>query len=248
MRPRRPRSYRRSRRAGPRVFGRRFPPGGERVIIISDLLWRERFGASSSVLGKTIRVSAATSGETPKEYRIIGVLPPGFRYVSNYIRDPADTALPLTTPRPAYMVRLREGVPIAFAARRITEAVRSVTSEIPAGWRGVRLESVHAHYVRDVRPVLVGVTVAAALVLLIVVINITVLMLLRALRRQKETALRVALGAEPHRIARLLFAEAALICSVALAAGVAVTAITLRALGPQIEARLGRPVPGGVST
>ncbi len=63
-----------------------FRPGGERVIMISDLLWRERFGASSSVLGKTIRVSAATSGETPREYRIIGVLPPGFRYVSNYIR------------------------------------------------------------------------------------------------------------------------------------------------------------------
>jgi len=224
-----------------------FRPGGERVIMISDLLWRERFGASSSVLGKTIRVSAATSGETPKEYRIIGVLPPGFRYVSNYIRDPADTALPLTAPRPAYMVRLRPGVPTAVAARRITEAVRSVASEIPGGWQGVRLESVHAHYVRDVRPVLVGVTVAAALVLLIVVTNITVLMLLRALRRQKETALRVALGAEPHRIARLLFAEAALICGVALAAGVAVTAITLRALGPQIEARLGRPVPGGVS-
>jgi putative ABC transport system permease protein len=224
-----------------------FRPGGERVIMISDGLWRERFGASPSVLGRTIRVSAATSGDTPTEYRIIGVLPPGFRYVGNYVRDPADTAIPLTSPRPSYMVRLREGVPTAFAARRITDAVRRVASEIPAGWQGVRLESVHAHYVRDVRAVLVGVTVAAALVLLIVVMNIGVLMLLRALRRQQETAVRVALGAEPHRIARLLFAEAALICGVALVAGVAVTVITLRALGPQIEARLGRPVPGGVS-
>jgi putative ABC transport system permease protein len=224
-----------------------FRPEGERVIMIGNAFWRERFAASANVLGKTIRVSAATSGETPTEYRIVGVLPPGFRYAGNYIRDPADTALPLTAPRPAYMVRLRQGVPAAFAARRITEAVRSVASDIPAGWRGVRLESVHEHYVRDVRPVLTGVTVAAALVLLIAVTNITVLMLLRALRRQKETALRVALGAEPHRIARLLFAEAALICGGALAVGVAITAITLRALGPHIEARLGRPVPGGVS-
>jgi predicted permease len=71
-------------------------------------------------------------------------------------------------------------------------------------------------------------------------------MLLRALRRQKETAVRVVLGAEPHRIARLLLAEAVLICSIALAVGVALTTITLRALGQQIEARLGRPVPGGV--
>jgi predicted permease len=145
------------------------------------------------------------------------------------------------------MVRLREGVPVAFAAQRITEAVRSVASEIPAGWRGVRLESVHAHYVREVRPVLVGLTVASGLVLLIVVTNIVVLMLLRALRRQKETAVRVVLGADSHRIARLLLGEAVWICGIALAVGVALTAITLRALGPQIEARLGRPVPGGVS-
>jgi hypothetical protein len=76
-----------------------FRSGGERVIMIGNALWRERFGASPSVLGKTIRVSAATSGETPTEYRIIGVLLPGFRYIGNYVRDPADTALPLTTPR-----------------------------------------------------------------------------------------------------------------------------------------------------
>jgi hypothetical protein len=77
-----------------------FRPGGERVIMISDGHWRERFGASPSVLGKIIRVSAATSGDTPTEYRIIGVLPPGFRYVGNYVRDPADTAIPLTSLAP----------------------------------------------------------------------------------------------------------------------------------------------------
>ena len=203
-----------------------FRPGAERVIMISDALWRERFGASPSVLGNTIRVSAATSGDMPAEYRVIGVLPPGFRYVGNDRFDPADTAWPLTAPRAAYMVRLREGVPPAVAAQRITEAVRRAAVEIPAGWRGVRLESVHAHYVRDVRPVLIGVTVAAALVLLIVVTNVTVLMLLRALRRRKETAVRVALGATPYRIARLLFAEAALVCGAALAAGLALRLIS----------------------
>ena len=60
------------------------------------------------------------------------------------------------------------------------EIVRSVASEIPAGWQGVRLESVHAHYTREVRPILIGVTVAAALVLGIVVVNIAVLMLFGA--------------------------------------------------------------------
>jgi predicted permease len=231
-----------------RVFvAEEFRPGAEHVTMISNALWQERFGSSPSDLGKTIRVSAANSGETPAEYCIIGVLPPGFRYVDVYYRDPPDTAMPLTAPRQAYMVRLREGVQPALAGQRIAQAVRSAATAIPPDWRGVRLESVHANYVRDVRPVLTGLTVASGIVLLIVVTNIVVLMLLRALRRQKETAVRVVLGAEPHRIARLLLAEAALICSVALVLGVALTTITLRALGPQIEARLGRPVPGGVS-
>jgi putative ABC transport system permease protein len=231
-----------------RVFvAEEFRPGAEHVIMISNALWQERFGSDPSVLGKTIRVSTANSGETPTEYRIIGVLPPGFRYVDVYYRDPPDTAMPLTAPRQAYMVRLRDGVQPALAEQRIAQAVRSVATAIPSGWRGVRLESVHANYVRDVRPVLTGLTVASGIVLLIVVTNIVVLMLLRALRRQKETAVRVVLGAEPHQIARLLLAEAVLICSIALAGGVALTTITLRALGPQIEARLGRPVPGGVS-
>ena len=94
-----------------------------------------------------------------------------------------------------------------------------LASEIPQNWRGVTLESVHSHYVRDVRPILIGVTMAAALVLLIAITNVSVLMLLRALRRQKETAVRVALGAEPYRVARLLFTEAGVICGVALMAG-----------------------------
>lgn len=76
-----------------------FRTGSERVIMIGDALWRERFGASPTVLGTTIRVSAANSGETPTEYRIIGVLPRGFRYVGNDRLDPADTAMPLTAPR-----------------------------------------------------------------------------------------------------------------------------------------------------
>jgi predicted permease len=224
-----------------------FRPGSERVIMIGNALWLERFGSSPGVLGKTLRVSAANSGETPAEYRIIGVLPPGFRYVGNYLRDPADAAMPLRAPRPAYMVRLRRGVPPELAEQRIARAVRSVASSVPPGWRGVRLESVHAQYVRDVRPVLIGLTVASGLVLVIVVTNILVLMLLRVLRRQKETAVRIVLGAEPSRIARPLLVEATGICGIALAAGFALTSVTLRFLGPQIEARLGRPVPGGVS-
>ena len=230
-----------------RVFSTEdFRPGGEHVIMIGNALWQERFGASPSVLGKTIRVSAANSGETPTEYRIIGVLPPGFRYVGNYIRDPADTAMPLTPHAGLYgalacracprlcgpadhrsCAECRVGHPLAGRASDWNQFTRTTVATCALFW------------LASPSPL--------RLVLLIVVTNIAVLMLLRALRRQKETAVRVVLGAEPHRIARLLLRESVLICGIALVAGVALTTITLRALGPQIEARLGRPVPGGVS-
>jgi putative ABC transport system permease protein len=74
-----------------------------------------------------------------------------------------------------------------------------------------------------------------------------VLTLLRALRRQKEMAVRVALGAGRGHLARMLVAETSLICVTAFAGALALTGLTLRLLAPAIEERLGRPVPGGTS-
>jgi len=224
-----------------------FRPGGEHVIMISNALWRERFGASPSVLGETIRVSAANSGETPTDIASFGVLPPGFRHVGNYIRDPADTAMPLTAPRQAYMVRLREGVPATLAERRITEAVRSVASAIPNGLAGREIGISSRALHRDMRPVLIGVNVASALVLLIVVTNIVVLMLLRALRRPKGNFGSHRAGSRATSDRTPAPCGSGINLQRRTPAGVAVTMITLRALGSQIEARLGRPVPGGVS-
>ena len=111
---------------------------------------------------------------------------------------------------------------------------------------GVRLESVQARYVAELRPVLVAASVAAALVLLIVGANVAILTLLRALRRQKELAVRVALGAGRRHIARMLLAEACLVCGIAFAGAVALTTAMLRAAAPIIEERLGRPALLGV--
>src|SRR6185436_15495642 len=94
---------------------------------------------------------------------------------------------------------------------------------------------------------LYALTVAAGLVLVIVCVNVAVLTLLRALRRQKEVAVRVALGAERRHIVRMIVAETCLICGAALACGLALTGFTLRLLAPVIEARLGRGAPGGTA-
>ncbi|HKX33679.1 MAG TPA: FtsX-like permease family protein, partial [Blastocatellia bacterium] len=128
---------------------------------------------------------------------------------------------------------------------RITESARNVALSFPPNWSGVRLKSVQAEYVAELRPMLFAITAAAGLVLLIVCLNVAILVLLRALRRQKEMAVRVALGAGRGHIVRMLAIEAGMICMAALVGGLALTGIALQLLGPMIEERLGRPVPGG---
>ena len=171
------------------------------------------------------------------------MLVPGF-YFGRDSRAGVDLLVPHTSPVRAYMVRLREGVPPAAAERRMTEAARrAATSPIPDDWTGVQLESAHDRWLGNLRPVLVGVTVAVSLVLVIVCANVAVLMLLRSMQRQKEIAVRLALGSGWRHIARMLLTETSLICADGPRVGLSITAFLLRALAPLIETQLGRPAP-----
>ncbi|MGH7615906.1 MAG: FtsX-like permease family protein, partial [Gemmatimonadaceae bacterium] len=88
-------------------------------------------------------------------------------------------------------------------------------------------------------------SVAAAIVLVIACTNVAVLVLLRALNRQKEMAVRIALGAGRRHMIRLLIAESSLLCASVIPLAVGVTAFALKVLGPFIESQLGRPAPRG---
>jgi putative ABC transport system permease protein len=228
--------------------GRRFTEpdflaGAERVALIGHSLWRDRFQSDPAISGRLIRTDPESPSGSPQTYRIVGVLEPGF-YFGRDSSAKVDVLLPQTTPVRAYMVRLREGVPPAAAARRITEAARrAATSPIPADWTGVELESAHERYVGSLRPVLVGITIAVSLVLVIVCANVAVLLLLRSVQRRKEVAIRLALGSGRGHIARMLLTETSLLCATALVIGLSMTAFLLRALAPLIEAQLGRPAP-----
>jgi putative ABC transport system permease protein len=219
----------------------------DRVAMIGYALWRERFGADPNVVGRHFRATPNNLAEPAESYRIVGVLPPEFRFAREYSRGPMEFAVPLRAPLRVYLVRLREGAPVAFAERRITDMVRAAATSLPPNWTGMRLESTHERYVKELRPTLVAITVAAALALVIVCVNVAVLVLLRAMRRQKEMAVRVALGAGRKHIARMLMAESFLLCGAALAAGLALTGVALRLLAPVVEERLGRGAPGGAA-
>ena len=216
------------------------------VAMISYAMWRDRFAGDSAIVGKTLRAELGEQRVEARTFRIVGVLPSGF-WFGRESSAVTDVLLPLTDPARTYMVRLRAGVSVPAAERRMTEVARAVATSLKPGWTGVQLESAHERYVGQFRPVLLGATVVAGIVLLIACTNVAVLVLLRALQRQKEMAVRVALGAGNRHIVRLLVAESGLLCVVAIAFVLAVTMAALRLFAPLIESQLGRTAPRGVS-
>jgi predicted permease len=103
------------------------------------------------------------------------------------------------------------------------------------------------NYVQQIRPLLIALTTATALVMLIACANVAVLFTVRATHRQREIAVRKALGASAGRIARALAAEAVVLGSVATAIGLALAQMGITAAAPLLERNLGRSAPGGAS-
>ena len=228
--------------AGRRLVAQDFTAGSEPVALIGHALWRDRFGSDPGAIGRLIRAETESRPGKAETFRIVGVLAPGFYFGRD--RTGIDLLVPHPAPIRTYMVRLREGVPPAAAERRLTEAARrAATSPIPNDWSGVRLESARDRWLGSLRPVLLGITVAVSLVLVIVCANVAVLMLLRSMQRQKEVAVRLALGSGWRHISRMLLAETGILCIIALGAGIAMTALLLGSLSPAIETQLGRPAP-----
>ena len=220
-----------------RAFGDPEEQQNERVVVLGDALWRTRFGADASVIGRDI----ALNGES---FRVIGVAAATFRY-------PADaqvwipTFLPGNTTRTRGMnylrpvARLRDGVSLAQA-----KAVMQGISD----WQARTYPDVHAGMSAGVTPLkdllsgsvrrpLQMLLVAAALVLLIACVNLANLMLARGQAREHELALRSALGAGQTRLVRQVLAESLLIALAGAASGLALARpaiVALTALAPDL--------------
>jgi predicted permease len=202
-----------------RAFGDEEETGNERVVVISDSLWRDRFGAAPDVLGRDIMLN----GES---WRVIGVTRPGIRY-------PASAQLWMPTFLPgntmdrggnslSVVARLREGVSLPQAITAMDGIVQWQVAAFPENHRGlsVRMEPLQQLVTSRVREPLGMLILAAGLVLLIACANLANLMLARGQAREQELALRSALGASRGRLVRQVLAESLLIALAGAAAGV----------------------------
>ncbi|MFL6584247.1 MAG: ABC transporter permease [Chthoniobacterales bacterium] len=207
--------------------------GAPNVVLISDRLWKQRFGASVKVLGQQAIVDG-----TPRE--IVGVLPPDLRYG----RDP-DVLAPLAEimKQPGLMnrgnhpgfvaiARLKQGVTLEQAKSDLDAIALDLEHKYPETNTGRRLnvQPLFEAMVGEYRHSLNLLLAAVVCVLLIACANVANLQLARALARGKEMAVRAALGASRWRLSRQLFAESTILAVIGASAGVLLTLWSLDAI------------------
>jgi putative ABC transport system permease protein len=208
-------------------------PQQDAVVVLSDGLWRRRFGADPGVLGRKIQLN-------DKPYTVIGVMPAWFRGVD----DGADLWAPLMmalSPEdlsdrggrgPAVLARLKAGVKQAQAQSEMDAICKGLEGQYPNTneARGVEISPLQKELFGDMQQPLVVLLVAVGFVLLIACTNVANLMLARSEARQREIAVRVALGAGRGRMIRQLMTEAIVIASTGAAAGLLLARWGIRAL------------------
>jgi putative ABC transport system permease protein len=224
--------------------GRAFVPADEDLntgatVILGDALWRQRFGASPSVLGTDIVLDGRPT-------RIVGVMPPEFRLPTEFAaRDAAQLFIPMRfTSEQAQtrgnhsfngVARLRSGVAVAAASAELGAIASAFSATMPEQYPtrnrfSARAVPVTDTITGDVAPALLLLFGAIGFVLLIACTNITSLVLSRADFHARDGAIRAALGAGRGRLVSYALAESGVIAIVGGGAGVAVAAAAMRVL------------------
>ena len=214
--------------------------GGPDVAIISNRLWHSRFGADPGILNRTIRIGGQPTA-------IVGVMPPGLLVIGTDLWLPWGGRDPASTPRNArqftILARLaphatlrQANAELTALAGRIDQTYRAEFKEYE-GWRLTASPWANA-LLQDLRPAAFLLLGAVALVLLIACVNLTNLFLARSTTRQRELAVRLALGAGRSRIARTLLTESVLLALAGAALGIGIAYAGLQGAAALIPAQL----------
>lgn len=215
------------------ILGRTFRPeeereGQHRVAVLGNGLWRRRFGADPSVVGRTLELD----GES---YTVVGVLPPRFQF----FQSPTEiwTPIPLTGDESrgshflAPVARLRPGATLEQSNAEVAAIADRLAREYPEtndGWGAGTRELHRQIFSVEFRMGSLIASVAVAFVLLIACANVANLMLTRVAGRGREIALRAALGAGRGRIVRQLLTEAMIVSLLGGVLGVVVSVAGIR--------------------
>jgi putative ABC transport system permease protein len=222
-------------------------PDRWRVLLISDRLWRRRFGADPSAVGRVVMMN-------DRDYTIVGVMPPTFEpLVSEHFYQPADMwglvgySVSLNSAcrgcqHLKAIGRVKTGTPLETARADIDAVQTQLRRQFPAEYarETMTLVPLPEELTNRIRPALVVLMGAVAFVLLIACANVANLLLARMARREHDLALRTALGASRSRLVRQLLAENTLLAAVGGGAGLMLAAIAVPILTHVAPASMAR--------
>ncbi|MFI5312439.1 MAG: ADOP family duplicated permease, partial [Gemmatimonadales bacterium] len=217
--------------------------GPDKVVVLSHRFWQRQFAAQRSVVGSTVQLDGAP-------YQVLGVMPPEFRFPS----EQADVYVPYSTipddaiPRLRVVkvlesvARVRDGHSTSEATSELNAIARRLALQYPdnAAYDAVTVESLQESVTGPVRRGLLVLMGAVAFVLLMACVNVASLLLARAAVREREVAIRAALGAGRGRITRQLLTESLVLSFAGAAAGLLVAAGGVRFLLSLAEGQLPR--------
>ena len=206
-------------------------PNRNAVVILSDALWRHRFGADPAMLNRTIQLGT-------RSYMIVGIMPAGFTGVSDTAQfwEPfAQSGTPFDNRGSRgfqTLARLKPGATLEGARAELDTLSRQLAAAYPQtnDKRGVEVSPLADFVLQQLRPVVVALMAAVSLVLLIACANVAGLLISRSDARQREIAVRTALGAGPGRLLRQLVTENCVLAMIAAVAGMAIARIALPSL------------------
>ena len=219
-------------------------PGREHVVVLSHGFWQRRFGAARDVVGQQVTLDG-------EPYTIVGVMPPGFQFAPFWATH-AEAWVPLNLGRRLndrrgqslrVFARLKQGVTLGQAQAEMEAISRRLAEQHPRENEGltVSVDPLHEKVVGKSRPALLVILGAVGFVLLIACANVANLMLARSALRQREIAVRIALGAGRWRVVRQLLTESLVLSLAGGAAGLLLaywSNTALASLGPETLPRV----------